>query len=258
MRNRNIKTTHTPTLNDASNQEKAISQALIAATIRRYNALGVRFFEDGKEKKAIEAFNKALALNPNDAETIRNLAVLCFEKGSLEEAEYLLKIAEEAIIAELDNESKDNKFLNKKKDIAGSIYENLGNLYDRQERYVEAVTAYESALHYGRENTTIHNKLAKLIIKTSGDNSKAWEHLLKSLSINVNDLDANAWMAFTLADNGEVNEAIISLLNGIGDFENIDRDCEAINWLIEYVKVLEDKKWLVSSLGEFKKSFDFK
>jgi len=90
--------------------------------------MGIVLQEQGKLEEAIEAYNKALAINPNYANAYNNMGAILQDQGKLEEAI-------EAY----------NKALAIKPDYA-EAYNNMGNALKEQGKLEEAIEAYNRAL----------------------------------------------------------------------------------------------------------------
>ena len=93
-----------------------------------YNNKGLVLKDQGKLEEAIKAYNKALAIKPDHADAYYNMGNALQEQGKLEEAI-------EAY----------NKALTIKPDYAGA-YNNMGNALQEQGKLEEAIEAYNKAL----------------------------------------------------------------------------------------------------------------
>lgn len=108
-------------------------------------------------EQAIEAYQKALELNPSAAGALVNLGTIFYRQRNLVDAE---KFYREAIDAD-PNYPLANF--------------NLGNLYDEQGRLEQAARYYRRALELSPNYADAHFNLA-LLCERSGDNLKAVHH----------------------------------------------------------------------------------
>jgi len=112
---------------------------------------------------AVEAYNKALELNPQAAGALVNLGTIYYRQRKFVEAE---KYYRDAVAA--DPEYPLAQF-------------NLGNLYDEQNRVEEAFQCYRRALALNPGYADAHFNIA-LLCERSGDSLRAvhhWKHYLK-------------------------------------------------------------------------------
>ena len=93
-----------------------------------YGNMGIVFADQGKLEEAIEAYNKALAIKPDYAEAYNNMGIALRMQGKLEE-----------VIEAY------NKALAIKPDYA-EAYNNMGNVLQDQGKLEEAIEAYNKAL----------------------------------------------------------------------------------------------------------------
>ena len=118
-----------------------------------YSNMGIALKEHGKLEEAIEAFNKALSIKPDYAEAYNNMGNALQDQGKLEEAI-------EAY----------NKALSIKPDYA-EAYNNMGNALKDQGKLEEAIEAYNKALSIKPDNAEAYNNTTELL-KT---HSPEWE-----------------------------------------------------------------------------------
>jgi predicted TPR repeat methyltransferase len=142
-----------------------------------YNNKGLVLQEQGKLEEAIEAYNKALAIKPDHAGAYNNMGNALKDQGKLEDAI-------EAY----------NKALAIKPDYAEAYY-NMGNALKDQGKIEEAIEAYNKALAIKPDNVSAIHQLGKLY-KQLGQASKSKRHFEKALSLGpVDTLGANLELA---------------------------------------------------------------
>ena len=132
-----------------------------------HKMLGIALAETGRHKEALEQFQSACDVNPNDDESLTRLAI---------ELIHFLKMAdaEERLLQALA--------LNRSNTLA---YNNLGRVYKFQGRAVEAVAAFRSALELEPDNhVVVNNLLLTLNYLDDADSEQvADEH--RSLSLQI-------------------------------------------------------------------------
>jgi predicted TPR repeat methyltransferase len=114
-----------------------------------YNNKGLVLKDQGKLEEAIKAYNKALAIKPDHADAYYNMGNALQEQGKLEEAI-------EAY----------NKALTIKPDYAGA-YNNMGNALQEQGKLEEAIEAYNKALAIKPDEVELQYIVASLTGKTT-------------------------------------------------------------------------------------------
>ena len=150
-----------------------------------YNIRGAIFRASNQLDASIEAYTKALTINPDYAEVYNNMGNALKDQGKLEEAEeaYKKALANEPDYAEAYNNfgivlKDQGKFeeaieaykqaLSIKPDYADA-HNNLGNAARDQGRLEEAVAAYTQALNINPDNVQARHMLSAL----SGETTKA-------------------------------------------------------------------------------------
>jgi len=121
--------------------EKAI--ALDPSFTEAHNNLGLTHTEMNHEEKATDAFRKAIELSPDLSATYNNLGYVFYRLGSYEQA---IEMYNEAI-----GRSKDN----------GSAYTNLGNAYYKLDRIEDAVDAWKRAIEIDPGNEKARRNLKR-------------------------------------------------------------------------------------------------
>ncbi len=128
-----------------------------------YNNLGVLYKEIGDLGKAVEHYRKALAIDPKYVKAYNNLGVALITQGKLEQA---VAQFERALLLNPKNLES---------------YTNLGVIYRRQQRIPEALRAFESALSIDADHAETHYNLA-LLMEAKGRITKAVHHYRRFLA----------------------------------------------------------------------------
>ncbi len=164
---------------------------------------GRRAVEQGEYDRAIDAFYREIAVNPQSAAAWRELGVAFYEKGDLVKAEDALKQAS-AI----------------RPDARGSLY--LGLVFEKQQLYDPAIEAYRSSLSLrprGETSRMIRAHLDHLIgRKVRQEVTTALEN---EAAINVADVPENT-VAVMDFDASYLDPAMQPLATGLAEFTAID------------------------------------
>jgi lipoprotein NlpI len=142
--------------------EKAI--AVNAAFAESHNNLGVLYDNRGLYDKAIEEYEKAIAVNPAFAEAHNNLGVLYDNRGFHDKAveEYKKVLASNPTLA--------------------AAYHNLGNSYYTRGMFDEAIAQYKKALAINPNFAAAHNNLGS-VYYAKRNFSLAKDHFDKALAL---------------------------------------------------------------------------
>lgn len=154
----------------------------------KYNEIGIAALQDGEYEKAVEAFMKAVEMEPEDAVGYINLGNVFASLGDSDKAEPFFQKA-----ITLDAE-------------AGTAYYGLANLYYNKERFEEASKLYEMALRKGVEEADVYFMLGKSLERS--DNTKlALPYLQRAAELSPDDLEIRLSYGILLANMELFNEA---------------------------------------------------
>ena len=150
----------------------------------------------GKLEEAIEAFNKAIKLRPENAEANNNMGNALKEQGRSAEAVVVYR-----------------KALSLKPDYA-EAYNNLGILLQNQGKRSDAVEAFDNALSINPNYAAAHHNLSDIKIYTSDDQQfRHVEELCKRKDLSE---DERCHLSFALAkmydDIGELEYSFKSFI----------------------------------------------
>jgi len=154
------------------------------------NSLGFALFQQGKSKEAVVALEKAIAIDPKHAKAHNNLALAAIDSGELEvaEAHYRESLAIKAQPA---------------------IYNDLGFVLERQGLTDEAVEAYRKALELDPKSATAHYNLGSSLAR-QGKYAEAESHLRIALKLSPN-AQTHTGLGIVLSELGRTDEAIANL-----------------------------------------------
>lgn len=132
----------------------------------RYN-LGIALLDANRTDEAIEVFESALRLYPDNAKLHGNLGSALLDKGSTDEAIKHLLLAVHKMPAYF------------------TAYYNLGVAYERKGRTDDAIVQFQYAVNLAPESADTHNNLGSVLLD-KGLTDKAIEHLHYALQLDPN------------------------------------------------------------------------
>ena len=154
------------------------------------NSLGFALFQQGKSKEAVVALEKALAVDPKHWKAHNNLALAAIDLGELEvaEAHYRESLAIKPQPA---------------------IYNDLGFVLEREGLPDEAAEMYRKAIKLDPESASAHYNLGSSLAR-SGKYAEAESHLRNALKKSPN-TQTYTGLGIVLWQLGRTDEAIASL-----------------------------------------------
>jgi tetratricopeptide (TPR) repeat protein len=158
------------------------------------NSLGFALFQQGKSQEAVVALEKALAVDPKHVKAHNNIALASIDLGELElaEAHYRESLAIEPQAA---------------------IHSDLGFVLERQGLADEAIEQYQKALELDPASASAHYNLGGALVRRR-ESAAAAQHFRAALEHKPS-APAYAGLGLALYQQGEVDEAIASLRAGI-------------------------------------------
>jgi tetratricopeptide (TPR) repeat protein len=158
------------------------------------NSMGFALFQQGKSEEAIDVLEKALAVDPKHWKSHNNIALAAIDMGELElaEAHYRESIAIEPQPA---------------------IYNDLGFVLERQGLGPEADELYRKALELDADSSTAHSNLAGLLARR-GEFAEAEDHFRAALA-EAPSAATHLGLGFVLKQQGRLDEAATHLRDAI-------------------------------------------
>jgi tetratricopeptide (TPR) repeat protein len=178
--------------------------------------------ERGKLEEAIEAYNKALVFNPDYADAHNNIGNVLQDQSKLEDAISAFK-----------------KALSLKPNCA-EAYCNIGNAFAAQGNLEEAIIAYRKSLSINPDSVVAHSHMAA-VFADQGKLEEAIEAYSKALAINPDYGDAHNGLSFALLNVGE-------LKRGLDEYE----------WRWKSTKYISSKRHFSQPLWDGQKSLQNK
>jgi tetratricopeptide (TPR) repeat protein len=161
--------------NEYAEAEPVLNE-LVLKNARRpevFHMLGTIYYDQGKFKKAIRAFKRALEIDPSFTDSGVGLSIILNDLGHYTEGQ---KVFEEAR-AMLDKRSQGhNDVLNER---LASKHEELGDLYFQHRRYEDALREFQNALPLTKRSADIRLHIASCYIESGNLNAAIKE--LKNL-----------------------------------------------------------------------------
>lgn len=188
--------------NSLSSAEKALEQAILMnnQVPDAFHLLGYVYTKKGKFKKAMLAFERALALDPFHTEAAIALSSLYNDVGKYREGAQVFHKAKKRLDRTLPGfDPRINQSLSRKH------YE-LGLLYMRFERFQEAHHEFVKAYNLEPENVMNSVMMAKCLSK-SGDKEAAVHVLRKGLQTNPKSVDAKIQLGILFHAQQKLREA---------------------------------------------------
>ena len=154
-----------------------------------YFLLGNTYYEQKEYEKAIEAYKKAIEINPKDDSAYTNMGVAYRKQEEYEKAIEAYKKAIE---------------INPKKD---SAYTNMGNAYAEQKEYEKAIEAYKKAIEINPKDDSAYFNMGVAYTEQK-EYEKAIEEYKKAIEINPKKDSAYFNMGSAYAEQEEYEKAI--------------------------------------------------
>ena len=148
-----------------------------------YNRLGINYLNNGQHNYAIDAFKKAVKLNPSSVEAHFNLG-RAFKKKGME-----VQAKSEFSISHRLNPNKFNEYVKKYKekigeDLTGTQnYSELGSAYAEKGMIDDAINAYKKSIEIEPDNARAHYSLGTLY-SMKGKYSDAADEFWMAVEIN--------------------------------------------------------------------------
>jgi len=172
----------------ALEQAKTLVQQFPRSSVL-FNIQGAALKSLGQLDQSIEAYKRALAIEPDYANAHYNMGVTLQEQGKLEEA---IKAYDKALAIKPDY---------------AQAYFNMGNVFKNQGKLEEAIEAYNKAQAIKPDYAEAYNNMG-VALKDQGKPEEAIEIYKKILSIKPDNAEAYNNMGIALQEKGKLEEAI--------------------------------------------------
>ncbi|HWX19941.1 MAG TPA: tetratricopeptide repeat protein [Candidatus Binatia bacterium] len=165
------------------------SIALTQNNSAAYESLGSYLYTHGHTDEAVEAFQKAVQINPKAEQAYASLGRHFYLKGHLEEA--------------MDNYRKAIQFRPR----SPYAWDGVGSVFARQRQFPQAIQAYETALRLNPDYVQARNDLA-VVLDAVGRTDEAIHQYNEALRLDPTSAQAHNNLANILLVNGKVDEAV--------------------------------------------------
>jgi len=151
--------------------EPLLNQLLLRGSKDReiFHMLGSIYYDQGKFNKAIRSFRRALEIDPAYTDASVGLSIILNDLGRYDEGR---KVFEDAKML-LAQGGKDDPYVNEKLALK---HDELGELYFRYQRYMEALDQYYKALSLSTRKPELTMKVVECHLR-SGDTHRALKDL---------------------------------------------------------------------------------
>ena len=172
-----------------------------------YNRLGVNYLNNGQHNYAIDAFKKAVKLNPSSTEAHFNLGRAFKRKGVDEQAKSEFSFSHRL------NPSKYNECVKKYKEkidyeVADTKnYSGLGSAYAEKGMIDDAINAYKKSIEIEPDNARVHYSLGTLYAM-KGKYHDAADEFWMAVEINPKMSEAHYNLGLSYFRQGVFNKAI--------------------------------------------------
>ncbi|UCG55062.1 MAG: tetratricopeptide repeat protein, partial [Dehalococcoidia bacterium] len=154
-----------------------------------YSTLGVALMQLGKTDEAIQAWQKAVVINPFDFEMNNTLGLALTEQGNFEQAIHYYTKA----LQIRPNSSR--------------AHNNMGTTLIQIGSFENAVSHFSEVLRFMPNNVEAHNNLGAALAR-QGKVEEAISHFSEVLRLNPDDVEAHYNMGLALTELGNVKQAI--------------------------------------------------
>lgn len=189
--------------NDYPAAEPILNQLVLNAYKRPevFHMLGTIYYDQGKFKKAIRAFERALEIDPSFTDSSVGLSIILNDLGRYDEGKRVFDEAKLMLAqkSKTGDAQMDERFATK--------HEELGDLYYRYERFAEAIREFNNALALTTRKSEIKLHIADCHFET-GDTNQAIRELKGILKDNKHYIPALLRLGKAFYDMKQIPEAV--------------------------------------------------
>lgn len=166
-----------------------------------FHMLGTIYYDQGKFNKAIRAFKRALEIDPSFTDASVGLSIILNDLGRYDEGK---KVFEEAKGLLAKGGAKEDPYVNEKLALK---HDELGELYFRYQRFMEALEQYYKALNLSSRKPELTMKVVETLIKV-GESAKALKELRSLINAYPTFLTARLKLGVSLYESGDTLAAV--------------------------------------------------
>ena len=186
-----------------SSAEPLLNQLILKGAKDReiFHMLGTIYYDQGKFNKAIRSFKRSLEIDPCYTDASVGLSIILNDLGRYEEGK---KVFEEAKGLLAKGASKDDPYINEKLALK---HDELGELYFRYQRYMEALEQYYKSLNLSSRKPELTMKVVETLVRV-GESHKALKELRSLINNFPSFMTARLKLGVLLYEAGSVAEAV--------------------------------------------------
>ncbi|MBT4760129.1 MAG: tetratricopeptide repeat protein [Bdellovibrionaceae bacterium] len=189
--------------NDFSSAEPLLNQLILKGSKKPdvFHMLGTIFYDQGKFKKAVRSFKRALQLDPTFTDASIGLSIILNDLGKYDEGQ---KVFEEAQVHMKLKNKKEDSYINER---IALKHEELAELYFRYERYNEALEQYLKAYKIFNQRTQPLHSACDCFLKLNST-SKAIHLLSNLIKKYPKDLNSKIKLGQIYYDLGNITQSV--------------------------------------------------
>jgi len=226
-----------------------------------HHNLGDALLRRGKVPEAIDQFEQALRIKPDDAETHYNLGIALEQAGRIEEAiahyQQASQIRPDFVKAHYNLGMALQRTGNIKEAIghfeqalrirpdSAAVHYNLGIALEQTGRIEEAVAHYEQALRSRPDFAEAHFNLA-VVLMWLGKWPEAVEHFEQALRIRPDSAEVHYYLGIALERTGNVQEGIVHYEQALRIKPDYPKAQNGLAWRLATVTDFGDPVWAVT------------
>lgn len=183
--------------------EPLLNQLLLKGSKDReiFHMLGTIYYDQGKFNKAIRSFRRALEIDPSYTDASVGLSIILNDLGRYDEGK---KVFEEAKTLLAKGGAKDDPYVNEKLALK---HDELGELYFRYQRFMEALEQYYKALNLSSRKPELTMKVVESLTRL-GEVHKAQKELRALITTYPTFLTARLKLGVLLYESGDTLAAV--------------------------------------------------
>ncbi len=166
-----------------------------------FHMLGTIYYDQGKFNKAIRAFRRALEIDPSYTDASVGLSIILNDLGRYDEGK---KVFDEARRLLSKGAAKEDPYINEKLAVK---HDELGELYFRYQRYLEALEQYYKALTLSNRKPELTMKVVETLIRL-GEAHRAQKELRTLINQYPSFVGARLKLGVIMYESGDIAAAV--------------------------------------------------
>lgn len=166
-----------------------------------YHMFGTIYYDQGKFTKAIQAFKRALEIEPTFTDASIGLSIILNDIGRYDEGR---KVFEDAQRVLAQTKAKGDPYIEER---LASKHLELGDLYFQYSRFDEALEQFLKAQHLSEKKSDVQMKIVETYLKKN-QGQKAVKELRRLIETNPSYLPARVKLGVVFYNSNKIVEAI--------------------------------------------------